>query len=161
MDPLTIWAGARAFLGAQLWKLTTAAGVIGCVVLTGYLIAARVENGHLTADNEALTASINDPATGYAARIAQCRVNTLTYEDAVKQQNVAVDAQAARDKTALDAAEAALTASRDRVAKLQAQAAVTLAYKPSGANACERSQDVIDNYFKRQGVSLPAVEKLK
>lgn len=140
------WAAIKGLLGAQIWKLTTFAAGLGCVVLTGYLIAARVENSHLTHANAVLSDRIDNPKTGYVASMAQCHTNTLTYDAALKMQNAAVEAQSNRDKAALDAANAALAAAQSRIAVLQNRAAAMLDYKPVGADNCARTQDVIAKY---------------
>lgn len=142
-----IIAGAGSiFTGGFAWKIGAFVGLAGVVVLTGFLIAEKADNSRLGKRVTALTFEINDPATGYAARLAQSHTNTAQLQTALETQNAAVAAQSAADQKALVAARRRLAEARGEIERLRNAAAVTLSYVPQGATACERTQDVINRY---------------
>lgn len=145
MWPLSTVTG---FVSGQLWKLTTAAAVVVALGFAGWLVAVKIENGHLTRTNAALSDSINNPATGYIAKLAQAHTNVATLTGALADQNAKLTAKSAKDAAALAAAQKALTNAKASVAALQKRARATLAYKPVGETSCARTADVIKNYLE-------------
>lgn len=145
--------------GGLLWKVGAFAGLAGCVVLTGLLIAEKADNGRLTTQVGALTKQINDPETGYVVRLAQCRTNTAQLETALDSQNAAIDAQSKTDQAKLAAAQKALADARETIQWLRNSAAAMLEYKPQGATACERAQDVINHYFARADPKITSSQR--
>lgn len=67
---------------------------------------------------------------------------------ALKNQNDALDAKAALDAKTLDATTRQLAAGQDTVQRLQARSRATLAFKPTGADACARLDEIRRHYVE-------------
>lgn len=88
------------FLTGKLWKFGAIGGALVSLVLGGLLIAAKIEIGVLEDDKKELSDSINNPVTGYAARLQQSNANVAVLKAAVVDQNQKLEAlavQSARD----------------------------------------------------------------
>lgn len=134
--------------GAMLWKIATGGAAILALVLGFFLLTTTLENRSLTKQRDKLSLSITDPNTGYIARLTQSRTNVVTLEGAIKTQNEAYEKQSkaaqaelARLKKELSAAQAETRASERRLSQF-------LATKPKGNTLAERVTDIDNRVLK-------------
>lgn len=113
-------------LGAKLlWKIGAGFAVVATIVLAFFLVKAQLENRSLGKERDKLTKSINDPVTGYIARLTTAQNNVVILESAIKRQNSeftrqsnAAKAEMERLRTQLRAAQAESAALQRRVNKI-------------------------------------------
>lgn len=137
-----------AEIRARIWQIGTLGAAVIAIGLLVMLGLTHVELNHARHDVAALNARIEDPQTGYIARLATCHGNVGRLQATLDQQTAAVAAKSAADAKALAKAEADLAAERGRSAALQVRANATLAYKPAGADACARIEDIRRRYVE-------------
>lgn len=124
------------------WKLATVGTGIVTLALAGTLAVVKLENHQITKLNEKLDARINDPSTGYAARLAQANTNVETLKVQLAEQNDAFQKKSDADTAKLRDTEAKLTAALAARDKIQRQVDAFLAIKPRGNTLEERVLDV-------------------
>lgn len=117
MNPFT-------WIKAQLWKLTTALGVVASLYLGIALLVEKAENRHLEKLN-----------TNRAKRIG-------ILEGDLAKQNRAIKAHAAEGDRLRAEAAAALAQAQAQTAVAQDLANGLLAYSPKGSTTCERLLDL-------------------
>ncbi len=131
-----------SFLQGQLWKVGALAAGVLSVVLTGLLIAATFETRDMTKQRNELSRQINDPATGYVARLAQSRTNEAQLADALEVQKKKFQAAAEVNNAKLKETEAALKQAQAQTAAMEARLKGFLATKPRGNTLEERIRDI-------------------
>lgn len=120
------------------WKTKIIAGVAG-LALAGalFFLALNIaENRHLTKVNAGLDARINDPSTGYVAKLAQTETNTTQLTATLADQKKQFDAKAAADAAALAASTAQLKAIQADNVRLR-RASATIMAAPDDINAVD------------------------
>lgn len=132
---------------AAPWKLATlSAGVIAAII--GFMLfMSHVENKSLVHQRQALINRIEDPKTGYVARLSQANANVETLRAAIVYTNQ----QMALRQTEATAGKAELNRLRGELFKAQAETRAMqvrlkqfLATKPQGDTLDKRVRD-IDN----------------
>jgi len=126
-----------AGLEARVWQF----GTIGATAVAfGLAIALSIATARLhdaQVSRDALTASIETPVTGWAARLTTARNNASVLETSIGDQNAKIDALSKDSAARLALATAALAAADKRAAGDQARIAKLL--KPLvGSNTCQR-----------------------
>ena len=104
-----------AILKLLLGPLGSIAFGVSALVLGFMLLGARVELSALRSDVAALEARIDDPLTGFVARLAQCQTNVNNGLDVIERNNADIaarDAEAARHQAEFDAVNAELRRER-------------------------------------------------
>lgn len=120
------------------WKTKIIAGVAG-LALAGalFFLALNVmENRSLTKQNASLDAKLNDPSTGYVAKLAQSETNTVQLTSAMDDQRKQFEAKAAADAAALAASTAQLKAVQADNVRLR-RASATIMAAPDDINAVD------------------------
>lgn len=126
-----------AWLEARVWQI----GTIGATAMAfGLAIALSISTARLhdaRADADALTAAIEAPVTGWAARLTTCQNNGLVLQAGIESQNAAIKRNGEESAKRLADAEKALSAAQ-RQAGL-AEAKVKAIMKPLvGSDQCVR-----------------------
>lgn len=131
-----------------IWKIAT--GLVGfiTVVLMGLLVATYFENRELMTQRDQLAVSINDPRTGYVARLAQSRTNVQTLKAEVERQSAAYVKLSAESQARLAAAERRLAIAQRATREMEARLAVFLSQPPQGATLEERVLDIDERILK-------------
>ena len=124
------------------WKIATGAAVAATLGLAVTLAVVKIDNHQLANLNEKLDARINDPSTGYVARLAQANTNVETLKVQLAEQNEAFQKKSDADAAKLRDTEAKLAVALAERAKIQKQVDAFLAIKPRGNNLEERVIDV-------------------
>lgn len=124
------------------WKLAAGAAAVSLITVSGLYVYAQLENRHLSKVNSELTASIDDPTTGFRARLATETANRANLEAAVEVQNEAITKQAAESSARLKDTATKLEAAQRATRRAEAQVAVLLATPPKGNTLAERIADV-------------------
>jgi hypothetical protein len=131
------------FLQAQAWKLATALAGIAALGLAISLGVANFRLHEMTRARDAAISSIQDPKTGFIARLATCHDNLARANEAITQQNAAIAAEAVKAAEQAAAAKAALDAAQETIRAQQAKVAELL--KPlTGNDACKRMNEIDD-----------------
>lgn len=86
--------------------------------------------------------AINDPVTGWRARLNQCQANVKTLDGAVKAQNAAVAAWKAESAQRSEAAAKAVTEARKATVAANQRIGALMAAK-SGADQCKSAEALI------------------
>lgn len=89
-----------------------------------------------------LDKQLNDPKTGYVARLTACRATNLTLSSGIDRQNASIAANAARGAAAVADATRSVAAAQVKTAEAQRAASEILNVRPSGETACERVLDI-------------------
>lgn len=124
------------------WKLATIVAGVVTLGLTATLVVVKLDNRQLTKLNEQLDERINNPSTGYVARLAQANTNVETLKVELAQQNEAFKKKSESDAARLRDTEAKLAAALVERARIQRQVDAFLAIKPRGNTLEERVVDV-------------------
>lgn len=110
-------------------KLTGPIATAACVVLAVLLLLCKCENAGLTSDNDKLTKSINDPVTGWAAKLNTCQGSVASLQAGIDGQNHAVDALAVESNRRTSLANKMVAAAREDALQAQIKAGGILAAK--------------------------------
>jgi hypothetical protein len=94
-------------------------------------------------ENAALAKSIDDPTTGFRARLAQTAANFNTCTAKLGEQNAAVDRLGAESVRLTQLASAAIASARVNGVKLATTAAAILAKKPPAKDFCPAADALI------------------
>lgn len=129
-------------LTATPWKIATVASGAVILGLVGAMVVVKLDNRQITKLNEQLDTRINDPSTGYVARLAQANTNVETLKVQLAEQNEAFLKKSNADAARLKETEAKLAAALAERAKIQRQVDQFLAIKPRGNTLEERVIDV-------------------
>lgn len=123
------------------WKLATAGLAAVSIGLGVYTAVVSLDRARIEVERKSLEQQIQDPKTGYVARLAQAETNVVTARAAVDQQNATLQSKSAADAAALadlskqvaqaNAATAAANTKIDRLLKTPL----------AGADACARMND--------------------
>lgn len=131
-----------------LWKIGAGSATVLALVLGFFLITTTMESHRIAGERDKLTASINDPNTGYIARLTQERTNVITLKSAIETQNSAYQKQSDSDKAKLAALTKQLAAAQARTADAEKRLKVFMATKPQGATLTDRVTDVDNRILK-------------
>lgn len=119
------------------------AAILGLILTLGYVrLTDQIHERALNDQIATIEHSINDPVTGWSARLAQCHTNAATLGAQVDSQNIQVEAwkEAAAHASATASARAAAARAASREAAKNATAILNM--KP-GADHCASALDLI------------------
>jgi glycosyltransferase A (GT-A) superfamily protein (DUF2064 family) len=136
------------FLTGSLWKVATAGIGIVSLVLVSLLMSSYFENRDLLSQRTALMQTINDPVTGYVAKLAQARTNVATLTKSLDHQKKSFQALEATSNTKLKASEAQLAAAQAKTKSMEVRLNSFLATKPQGATPGARIRDIDERGLK-------------
>lgn len=132
-------------LGAKLlWKVGAGFAVVATLVLGFFLIKAQIEHKQLVNDKAALTKSINDPVTGYIARLTTANNNVIILKAAVAKQNSEFTRQSNEGKAQMDRLRGQLKIAQAERAVLQRRVEQMLGKPIDGKTPAERLKSVDD-----------------
>ena len=134
----------QAWLLKQAWKLATGGAAILSVLLGLALTASYLENRQLVRQIELAEKRINDPKTGYAARLAQSHTNEAQLQFNLDRQNQVLRSQESEAKVRLGATQQALNEAQKRSKDQAVLVRQLLAIPPKGDTLEDRYRD-IDN----------------
>lgn len=126
----------------MIWKLAAGGAVAVTLGLAATLVVVKIDNNQLANLNAQLDARINDPSTGYVARLAQATTNVETLKAALVEQNTVYQRKSDADAARLRETEAKLAVALIERAKIQKQVNAFLAIKPRGNTLEDRVLDV-------------------
>lgn len=130
------------------WKIgAVGAGVLN-LVIGFFLISAHIENQSIAKQRDQLQASINDPVTGYVARLTTAQNNVATLTRTVQLQNQAIRSNAEIARARLEETRAKLLATQRESQRLQRQVDIFLSQKIEGETLEERIRDVDQRAMK-------------
>lgn len=115
---------------------------LALVVSVGFNVSSALKLRDRNTTISTLDKQINDPKTGYVARLATCRSNNQLLQGGISDQNASLALGAAKSATALAKASQQVAKAQIETGKAQAKAADILSTAPQGANDCERFEDI-------------------
>lgn len=89
-----------------------------------------------------LDKQLNDPKTGYVARLTSCRASNLALSGGIDRQNASIANNAARGAAAIADATRSVADAQVKTAEAQRAATAILNARPSGDTACDRVFDI-------------------
>ena len=92
----------------------------------------------LKSSNTTLERQINDPDTGYVARLATCKANTQALSGGIDRQNASIAANTARGAAAVADATRSVAAAQIKTAEAQRKASEIVGNQPSKGTVCDR-----------------------
>lgn len=95
-----------------------------------------------------LDRQLNDPKTGYIARLTTCTANNQILSGGIDRQNASIAANAARGAIAIADATRSVAAAQVKTAEAQREATAILNVRPSGETACERLLDLDSRFLE-------------
>ncbi len=131
----------RVFLSKFAWQIGALGAAVALLTVTGYLIAAQVENHRIASVNRQLDARISDPKTGYVVRLAQAETNTIQLKIGLERQVSDLKAKAAADAARLAETDRLLKAAQADSRAARRQAADLLSRAPAGDTLEQRVLD--------------------
>lgn len=129
------------------WKLATIGAGVVAAILGFLLISSQLENRNLNSQKAELIQRIEDPRTGYVARLTQANANVVELRTAVERQNTVIrqrEGEARAAQAELERLRGQLRQAQAQSAQAQARLREFLATGPRGASLEERVRD-IDN----------------
>jgi hypothetical protein len=134
--------------GFSIWKMGAIGAAIIAVILTGFLVKTTYDKNNINKQRLELVKRIEDPVTGYVARLATANNNVIVLKGAVEKQNIefrrqsqAAAAEMARLKSQLVVAHREKAAYEQRVRVLMNQPI-------KGNTSAERFNDVDQQILK-------------
>jgi len=127
------------------WKLATIGAGVVAALLGFFLISAHLENKSLNTQKAELVDRIENPQTGYVARLAQANANVIELRTAIERQNVVIrqrEGEAREAQANLESLRAQLREAQARSADLNRRLQRFLATKPQGATLEDRVNDI-------------------
>lgn len=130
-----------AFFSKFAWQIGAAGAALALLTVSGFLIAAQLENHRIASVNRQLDAQISDPKTGYVVRLAQAQTNTLQLKTGLERQVSDLKAKAAADAARLAETERLLKLAQADSRQARRQAADLLSRAPAGDTLEQRVLD--------------------
>jgi hypothetical protein len=130
------------FGSALSWKVGTIGAAVLAVIIGIFLFSANMENKRIISERDKLSIQINDPKTGYIARLTQARANTDALEAAIVSQNAAMQRQSTEAKLKIEDLRKELAAAQKRSLEAERRLAAFMATKPQGSSLEARVLDI-------------------
>lgn len=131
-----------SFLTGSLWKAGAIGAVLVSLVIGFFLISTTMENRQIGKERDKLALSINDPKTGYIARLTQARANVAELENAIVVQNTTFKKQSEEARLSMEKLKKELAAAQRRSLEAERRLAVFMSTKPQGATLEDRVNDI-------------------
>lgn len=129
------------FLGSLMGKI--AIGV--CAMLLVALVDRSIRVHNLRNDVAELTDRIENPETGYIARLATCHANVTTLRGSIDEQNAAIDGLKRESAARTAEAEAELAKARTAISAAERRAGTILASRRlPNETSCAHASRLID-----------------
>lgn len=126
----------------SIWKLATGGAALLTIILSAFLLSSYFENRDLMSQRNELAKQINDPKTGFVARMAQAQTNIETLKATVESQNTAYRNLSQQSEARLASLRAEVVAAQKREQIVSQKLQQFLATKPQGATLEERIEDI-------------------
>lgn len=124
------------------WKVGAIGAVALNLVIGFFMISAQIERDAVEKQRDQLQLAINDPVTGYVARLTTAQNNVATLKKEVERQNETIRNNAALAAERLARTKAELALAQRESSRLQKQVDAFLAQKIEGDTLEERVLDV-------------------
>lgn len=135
-------SGIPALPSFNLWKLGAGAALVVALIISAVTIKLTIENRQLGRQSADLSKQINDPETGYIARLRTSENNVILLKGAIVRQNAAY-AKLSKESTAeLNRLRAELAKAEREAADLRKRAAALMSRPIKGNTLEERVLDV-------------------
>ncbi len=128
--------------GSLIWKGGAIVAMIASVVLLGFLIKLNYDNKSISKERDKLTQAIQDPVTGYIARLNTSRNNVMILTEAVRKQNSEFTRQSKASQAELTRLKAELKIAQAETAVYQRRVQALLGKPIEGKTLVERIEDV-------------------
>lgn len=123
----------------------TVAAVLGCAILLPLAVTASWNWGvahrdaaRIERDRKGLDLALNDPVTGYVARLSTCQVSLRGAEASIGRQNAAIESLRLAGEQATARAAASVQAAQDRARSAERAAQSILQERPrEGEGQCD------------------------
>lgn len=134
--------GIPALPSFSPWKIGAGVAIAIALFLSAFIIKLTLDNRRLSNESSKLSKQINDPDTGYIARLRTSENNVLVLKAAVVRQNEAYDKLSKESKAQLEALRARLIKAEREASDLRKRAAAIASHKIDGVTLEERVLDV-------------------
>lgn len=127
------------------WKLATIGAGVLAAILGFFLFTSTLENRSLTKQKLELVDRIENPHTGYVARLAQANANVVELRTAIQRQNTIIrerENEARQAQAQLEQLRTRLAAAQRETAQMQERLRRFMATPPRGNTLEERVRDV-------------------
>ena len=135
-------SAARLLFSKFGWQIGGAAAALSLIVVSGFLIAASVENRRITEENRVLDDRITNATTGYVVRLAQAETNVVTVRTALEKQVADLRATAEAAEARLRQTEVALADAQRETREARRAANEILRDRPQGETLEDRVLDI-------------------
>jgi hypothetical protein len=129
-------------LGGLYDKLIAGGLAVALAVSIGVNIKQAFDKRDLRTQVSTLDKQINDPKTGYVARLGTCRANVATLEKALSDQNESIAISAAKGAQAIARATEAVADAQEITRDAQRRVDRALTKPIEGADELERARNV-------------------
>lgn len=129
-------------LGGLYDKLIAGGLAVALAVSIGGNIKQAFDKRDLRTQVNTLDKQINDPKTGYVARLGTCRSSVASLEKALSDQNQAIAISAAKGAQAVARATKAVSEAREITKEAQRRVDRALSRPIEGADELERARNV-------------------
>lgn len=133
-----------ALLGAP-WKLATIGAGIVAATLGFLLFMSNMEKASLNEQKAELTDRIENPRTGYVARLAQANANVVELRTSIERQNTVIrqrEGEARQAQAELERLRGELRTAQANSAELRQRLQRFMATRPQGDSLTERVNDI-------------------
>lgn len=137
-----------AWLQGNLWKAATGAAGVVVLALAFLLATSYMENRSLANQRNKLSQQINDPKTGYIAKLAQAQSNVVILTMALDEQNKKIEKLGAEHRARVAEAERRLKEAQRQTIIMERKLAGFLATGPNGSTLEERIRDIDERALK-------------
>ncbi len=127
------------------WKLATAAAAVIAIVVGVMLFMSYNDNQNLEGQKQELVRRIEDPKTGYVARLTQANANVVTLRAAIETTNRQLELrkdESAKSNAELNRLRRELLVAQAETRQMETRLRQFLATKPQGATLEARVRDI-------------------
>ena len=138
----------KAAAGFGLWKIGAMGAAIIAVILSGFLIKVSYDKSNINKQRLELVKRIEDPVTGYVARLATANNNVIVLKGAVEKQNTELRRQSQAAQEQMDRLKKQLVVAHREKAEYEQHIRVLMSQPIKGNTAAERFNDVDQQILK-------------
>lgn len=133
------------------WKIGTGIAAIMAVILGFLLFSSYNDNKALLTQKQELVSRIEDPKTGYVARLTQANANVVTLRAAIEDTNQKMrlrEAEAENSRVKLSQLNKKLAEAQAETRAMEVRLKQFLATKPQGGTLDARVRDIDSRVLK-------------
>lgn len=129
------------FLEGKLWQAGAIGASAAALVIGVALGVTTIQKNNAVKRADGLAQQIDDPITGYRARLSSCEANVDLLDGEIAKQNDAIERVGAESAARVAQAQAGLAAARRDAADARYRAERLAGATINGATVCERFED--------------------